>query len=146
MSLKVIDGARLVDAANNACDIVPLDRTDATTNSTGVDMSGHEEFLVVAMIGLLDASHGLTIAIQESDEAAANFTNITTPQNTVTTMANNTTRVWSVDWRHPDRKRYARIQGIDDATNSALWGAQSIRAKPTSGPVTVDTDVIECKG
>lgn len=147
--LKVIDGLKLVDAANNTPDVKAADRTNATTNSTGVDMSEHEELLAILHLGVVDASHGMTFAIQESDEAAANFTNITTPVNTVLSIAaanSNTQRVLSVDWRHPDRKRYARVQGINDATNSALWAATTLRCRPKGGPVGVDDNVVEVTG
>lgn len=144
--LKVIDGLRTVDGANATCDILPADRTNTTTNGTGVDMADFEELIAVAMIGTLDASHGQTIAIQESDEAAANFANITSPDNTVHTSVTNTLHVWSVDWRHPDRKRYARVQVIDDATDSALTGVATMRCRPKGGVVTVDSNVTEVNG
>lgn len=139
--LRAIDGASSIDPANNGVDITPLDRTAATVNATGVDMSGHASFWGMMMAGVIDASTNVTLWVQESNEAAANFVNITGASTVLETADDDQSAQLYVDWRHPDRKKYARLVGIVAGSNSALYGAFSLRLDALRNDGTVAADV-----
>lgn len=139
MSMKVIDGARTLDGANFGCDLPPLSIASGNTrNSTGVDMSGHYELIANVEAGVVNTS--VAVTVQESNESAANFTNITGA--VVTMNTNNTSKVMSVDWKHPDRKKYARLQGITAGGGATLYGATTLRVAENAGPVSLDSSVV----
>lgn len=140
MSMKVMDGLRTLDGANAAIDITPLSRASGTTtNSTSADMSGHFEFLASVQAGVVNTS--VAVTVQESNEAAANFANIATA--VVTMNTTNTHKVISVNWKHPDRKRYVRLQGITAGGGATLYGAVGLRVQQCNGDVTADSSVVE---
>lgn len=135
--LRVINGARAVDGANNASDIPNLNYAAANTmNSTAVDMSGHMELLVNASTGALTGTATLALTVQESNESGANFTNISGSNMNFAATDDNKSLWQSVDWTHPDRKRYARVQGIT-ANNTVEYGARTLRVRPRH---TISTD------
>jgi|GEM_PF-3245076 len=142
--MRVIDGAKVLDGTNNASDIPQANYAAANTmNSTSVDMRdpGHRELLANVRSGVLLGTATLAVTVQESDEAAANFTNVAGAQLNFAATDDNKSKWCSVDWNHPDRKRYGRLQGIT-ANNTVEWGAVTLRVGP-SQQVTTDTNVIK---
>ena len=142
--LRAIDGASSIDPANNGVDLTPLDRTSGTVNATSVDMSGHASLLGMMMAGVIDASTNVSLLIQESNEVAANFVNITSPSTASGVLEaaddNQSLQVY-VDWRHPDRKKFARLVGVVTGSGSALYGLWSIRLDALRNDGTVAADV-----
>jgi len=148
MSLKVIDGAKAIDGANLACDIDYQTLTvggTANVESTSVDMSEFFELLAHITVDAVDAGCTLKVAVQESDEADASFTNITGALAEFAAGAADDSVWMSVNWKHPDRKRYARLQAIVTGANTALLTAGTLRVQPHGGPMSVDTGVVEVK-
>jgi hypothetical protein len=145
MSLKVIDGLMTLDGANYKIDIPYQAVTAAATvNSTGVDMSAHSEFLAAFLGAAVTGAGVLTCLVQESNEAAANFTNVTGgASNAVTTIsAANTLKVMSVDWRSPLRKKYARLSVVA-ATNTVAVSAVGCRVSKKCGQ-SIDAAALQC--
>ena len=144
MSLKVMDGLRTLDGANMTCDLPPADRTNTAVNTTGVDMSAHNELLVSVQQGVVDAGQVGSVKVQESNEAAANFTDITGAVASFNGAASsNLTQVISVDWRSPERLKYARLVGTFGSTNSALVGAVTMRVGAKKDVQTADGALVE---
>ncbi len=141
--LKVINGLETVDGANNKIDI-PYQSVTAQVNSTGVDMSNHDEFLAAFLGAAITGSGTLTCLVQESDEAAANFANVEGGEsNAVATInAANMLYVMSVDWRGPTRKKYARLSVIN-ATNAVAVSALGLRVGKRSAQ-DIDDAALEC--
>jgi hypothetical protein len=136
---KVIDGLRMIDGTNNASDLALVNYASGnTSNSTSVDMIDHSELLVHAMSGTLLGTATLTLIIQESDEAAANFTNVAFINFAAADDAKN--KLASIDWNHPDRKRYARLSGVV-ANNTVEYAAATIRVRNKMA-VTTDTNIV----
>lgn len=138
--MRVIDGAKVFDGANNAPDIPVAARSGTTVESTPVDMGdpGHNELIVNAQFGERTGSATVLFSLQESNEAGANFTTIT--GTSLTISAGNLSRMISINWAHPDRKRYARIRG-QTLGNTFVWGATSLRVRPRQ-EVIGDSNVI----
>jgi hypothetical protein len=132
--LKVIDGLRTSNHANSVVDIAAQSVVHGTTNanvvSTSVDMANFAELLVVGLCNAVTGTPTGTIAIQESNEAAANFVNVTNAVLTFT--AANTVKVHSLDWRKPNRKRYARLSAYN-ATNAITLAGITERVHQTHG-------------
>jgi hypothetical protein len=141
MSLKVMDGLRTVDGANAAVDIAIANYASGNTmNGTSHDMKDHFEFLVSAQAGVVTGTAVVTIVVQESNEAAANFANVASAAVSFANNANsNQAKLISVNWKHPDRKRYARVQGLVTVANAAFYGVHAMRVAPHGGPVTADS-------
>lgn len=132
--LRVLEGARGIDDANSASDIPQANYAAANTmNSTSVDMGnpaadgGFEELLVNVRTGVVLGTATLVTVVQESNEATANFTNTTAFLN-FAAADDNKSKWASVLWTHPDRKRYARIQGVT-AGNTVEYGAATLRVQ-----------------
>lgn len=148
MSLKVIHGAKVLDGTNYTPDIVYADRTvNTTVNSTAVDMVNHFELIVHLLTAVIDAGATVTVQLQESNESSANFTNISGAIFTKTASHDNHSAWMSVNWKHPDRKRYVRLQGFTAGANSGAYSASTIRMNRSGaagdGSMAVDTGVIE---
>lgn len=142
MSLAAYHGTRSIDPANNGLDIPPTDRSSGTVNgASSLDMKDHASFLAVMSVGVIDASTNVTLLAQESNEAAANFTNISGASTVVVAAANNTAVQIAVDWRNPDRLRYVRVVGVVAGSNSALYGVSSLRLDPLVNDGAVGADV-----
>ena len=125
--LKVIDGLRTYDHANAKTEIPSQSINGTAVNSAGsLDMADHRELIAVALAGAVTGTGVLTVQIQESNEAAANFTNVTNAVLTLNTA--NTLKLHSVDWRKPARKRYARLQA--NTTNAVVVSAFSLAVGP----------------
>lgn len=142
--MRVIDGAKVFDGANNATDLSHLNYASGNTSaSTSVDMRnpGHHELLVNARTGNLLGAATLTVAVQESDEAAANFTNIAGAHMNFAPTDDNKSKWASIDWTHPDRKRYARVQGIT-ANNTVEYGVATLRCRPAQ-QVSTDAGIVK---
>lgn len=148
MSLKVMNGARTLDSANLVTDIAYQTLTvggTAQVNSTGVDMSGHAEFLACCMGMAVHANATLTWYIQESDEAAANFVNISGATKVMAASSANDAAWIDVNWKHPDRLKYGRIVAIATGANTATVAATSLRVQQINGDVTADASFVEVK-
>jgi len=145
MSIKVMDGARTLAGATATADIPIANYANANTmNSTGVDMKDHFELLVALIGGVVTGTAVVTLYAQESNEAAANFTNIASATATLTAAAESNLSKWiSVNWKHPDRKRYARVSGVVSVANAAFYGALTLRVGPHGGAVTADGALTE---
>lgn len=146
MSMKVMDGARTIDGANSGTDIPYQTLTvgmTAQANSTGVDMSNHFELLATFLAPAVAAGCTLTCLVQESDEAAANFTNITGAAATIAAGSANLAEWISVDWKHPDRKKYARLSMLATGANTATVAALSLRVNEGGGDVDADDNMTE---
>lgn len=142
--MRVIDGAKVVDGTNNASDIPQANYAAANTmNSTSVDMRdpGHRELLANVRSGTLLGTATLVVTVQESDEASANFTNVAGATLSFAATDDNKSKWASVNWTHPDRKRYARLQGIT-ANNTVEYGAATLRVGPNQ-QVSTDTNVVK---
>lgn len=142
--MRVIDGAKTLDGANNASDIAHANYAAANTmNSTSVDMQdpGHHELVANVRTGTLLGTATLSVAIQESNEAAANFTNVAGAHLNFAATDDNKSRWASVDWTHPDRKRYARLSGVT-ANNTVEYSAATLRVRPAQ-QVATDTGVVK---
>lgn len=146
MSLKVMQGAKTVDAANYLPDIKYLTLTVGATaqaNSTGVDMSEHFEFIAVCSAYAVAAGCTLTWYVQESDTVGGTYTNITGASVVCAASAVNLSKWFTVNWKHPDRKRFARLSAIVTGANTATIAANSLRVNPSGGPVDISADVTE---
>lgn len=141
--LKIIDGLATLDGANFKIDI-PYQSVTAQVNSTGVDMSDHNEFLGAFASAAVTGSGTLTCLVQESNEAAANFANVTGGvANAVATIsAANCLKILAVDWRGPLRKKYARLSAIN-ATNAVAVSAVGLRVGKRSGQA-IDAAALQC--
>lgn len=129
--LKVIDGLATVDGANSKIDIPAQSVTAAATvNGTSHDMSDHNEFIAAFLGGAVTGAGVLTCKVQESNEPAANFADVTDAVQTVSTS--NALKLISVDWRKPNRKRYARLT-VTAATNTVAISAVAVRVNKRSG-------------
>lgn len=125
MSLKVIDGLRTLDGANHKIDIPAQSvASGATVNGTSHDMSDHNELLAAFLGGAVTGAGSLACVVQESNEAAANFTNVAGATVTITTA--NFGQLMSVDWRSPLRKRYARLS-VTASVNTVAVSAAGLR-------------------
>ena len=146
MSIKVIDGARTLDGANNGLDIAPANyATGNTANSTGVDMSEFFELIAMVQAGVVVGTATVTVYAQESDDNST-FTNISGASvSFVNNADSNTGQVLSVNWKHPGRKRYARVSGVVSVANAAIYGVSTLRVQPHGGPMTIDSSVDETK-
>lgn len=147
MSLKVINGAKIgPDSANNTPDIAHADRTNTTVNSAGVlmndDLEQFAELIVMIDTGVMDASHTLNVHVQESDDNST-YTNISGASVALDEDDDNQVHVIDVDWKHPDRKKYARVSAISGATNSGAYGVRTLRVQPGGGNMDVDSVVTE---
>lgn len=139
--MRVIDGAKVFDGANNTPDIPVAARAASTiVESSPVDMAdpGHDELIVSAQFGERTGLSQVVLAVQESNEAGANFANV--PGSSFTTAASNIARIISIDWTHPDRKRYARIRG-QSIVNTHIYGAATLRMRPRQ-KIIADDNVI----
>lgn len=138
---SVLDGARVLDGANQLADLKTQSlNANTNINTTSQDMIGHMELLVCAQVGTLGASSNAVLAVQESNDNST-FTNITSATLTLDTA--NSNQLLSVSWRHPDRKRYARLQLRPAIANATLLGAQAIRLQPKNGPVNTDASMTQ---
>lgn len=132
MSQKRTDGMRTIDGANSAIDLAPLSRASGTTtNTTGVDVSGFQEFVAGLEAGAIGAASNVQMVVQESNESAANFTNITGASVNINTT--NQQKLIRVDCRNPDRKKFMRTQSITSGGNASVYGVFTLRLTPT-GP------------
>jgi len=132
--LKVIDGLRTFNAA--APDLAAQSVT-TQVNTGSVDMANFAELLVVGQCNSLGGGGVGSLAIQESNEAAANFTNITNAALAFTVA--NTMKVWSGDWRKPNRKRYARLAAFNTTANVTM-SAVTLRVRPTRAALTLEAN------
>lgn len=131
--LKVIDGARTLDGANSGIDLTPISVASANNRSgPGFDMSGHLELLVSVQAGVINTS--VVVVVQESNDNS-NFTNISGAS--VNMTATNTHKVMSVNWKHPDRQKYARVNAVAAGGGASLIGVASLRVHPAD---VVDAD------
>jgi len=144
MSMKVMDGLRTVGGATLELDIPPLSRATGTTvDGPAIDMAGHFELLALAQAGLIGASSSCSVVVQESNEPAANFADV--PGSTVILTASNTQKLVDVNWKHPDRKRYARLRMVTAGTSASLAGALTLRLNQCNGDVSKDGALTEVK-
>lgn len=138
MTLKVMDGARTLDGANSTPDLPHEDQANTTVNTTGFDMNDFMELLVNVNTGVVDASQVGGVYVQESNDNST-FANISGASVAWNGASSSNLSDWiSVNWKHPDRKRYARLSGVFGATNSAAAGAVGLRVQPKGGPVSAD--------
>ncbi len=140
MGLKVMDGARTLDGANNGIDAPAVGATAGTVNTTGVSMADHEELMVCLAVGVMTGTGTLAVAVQESNDDTT-YTNISGALVSVAADGDNTGYIIDVDWRHPDRMKYARVQAIT-ANNTCFHSIQTIRLKNKQA-VTADGAVTE---
>jgi hypothetical protein len=138
--LRAFDGARSIDPANQGVDITPLDRTAATVNATSVEMSNFASLIGMMMAGVIDAATNVVLWVQESNEAAANFVNITGASKALEAGDDDQSVQVYVDWRHPDRLKYARLVGIVTGSGSALYGAWSLRVDSLRNDGSIGAD------
>jgi hypothetical protein len=137
--LRVAHGLRMNDGANAVSDIPPANYSAGTVNAASVEMTDFNELLAVITAGVVASGGTAQLIVQESDESAANFTNISGATATINN-ASNTSALVSVDWKHPDRKKYARAQVIT-ATAASFHGVATMRVQPIGGPVDEDDNV-----
>lgn len=135
--LRVLDGARLIDSA--ASDIPAANYSAGTTNSTALDMEDFNELIGILNAGVVVNTGVTTAYIQECDTSGGTFTNITDATMTINN-ASNTQAAISVDWKHPDRKRWARLSVVQ-ATAAAFHSASLIAVQSIGGPKDVDSNV-----
>lgn len=145
MSLKVMDGMRTLDGANYGLDIPPANYANANTmNGTGVDMNDFFELIAIAQAGVIVGTAVATVAVQECDTSGGTYANVTGASVAFTAAAeSNLCKIIDVDWKHPDRKRYARVQNVVSVANAAIIGVSTLRVQPKGGPMTKDTSVDE---
>ncbi|GAG44021.1 unnamed protein product, partial [marine sediment metagenome] len=118
------------DGANSTPDLVSTTLTvggTATANTTGVDMVAHSEYLACIQVTSVAAGCTLVVKAQESNEAAANFTDVTGAAITYAANTVNDAQWVDVDWRHPDRLRYARLTATVTGANAAVLSANTLR-------------------
>ena len=145
MSLKVIDGARTLDGTNNGVDIPPANYANGNTmNSTGIDMKDFFELIGMVQAGVVIGTAQVDVYVQESNDDST-YTNITGAQVTVANTESNTGQVFSVNWKHPDRKRYARVSGVVSVANGAIYGVSTLRVQAHGGDMSVDSSADETK-
>jgi len=128
--MQVIDGARVIDGANNASDI-PLATypADTSTVSAAINMQepGHGELIVNGITGQHFDDGAAIFTVEESNEENANFTGI--PGGSAHAGQSNSS-VWiAVDWINPERKKFARIKA-DTADGDVVLSAVSLRVRP----------------
>lgn len=145
MSLKVMDGMRTYDGANYGLDIPPANYANANTmNGAAIDMIDFFELIAIACTGVVTGTAVATVKVQECDTAGGTYTNVTDAEAVFTANAeSNMCKVIDVDWKHPDRKRYARVQNVVSVANAAIIGISTLRVQPKGGPMTADDSVAE---
>ena len=145
MSLKVMDGMRTLDGANYGLDIPPANYANANTmNGTGIDMNDFFELIATAMTGVVTGTAVCTVKVQECDTSGGTYADVSGAEATFTNNAeSNLCKVIDVDWKHPDRKRYARVQNVVSVANAAIIGVSTLRVQPKGGDMTADTSVDE---
>lgn len=143
MSLKVMDGMRTLDGANYGLDIPPANYANANTmNGTGVDMADFFELIATAISGVVTGTAVATVKVQESDTLGGTYADVSGASQVFTAAAeSNLCKVISVDWKHPDRKRFGRAQNVVSVANAAFIGVSTLRVQPKGGPMTADTSV-----
>lgn len=139
--LKVIDGLRTTDGANSGTQIGMISRTAGTVNGPGVAMGGHFEALALVGIGSVAASTNCTYNVQESNDNS-NFTNISGATTVFNASAANLSRVIGIDWKHPDRKAYARLVQIVAGAGAVVGGGEILRVNQNAGPVNTEASTI----
>jgi hypothetical protein len=99
--------------------------------STPIDMAdpGHDEVVFCIITGTLSGGALLTITIQESNASGSGFTDIPGATFSASASQNLKSKWMGVDWSHPSRKRYCRMQGVVLVAGTAEWGAASLRVR-----------------
>lgn len=125
--LRVCDGLRTANHANSVVDL-PSQSVTAQVNTTSVDMANFSELLVHAQCNAVTGSGTGDIVVQESNEASANFTNISGASSNFS--AANTAKPIHVNWRsNGARKKYARLAAFN-TTNAVTLSATTYRLSP----------------
>lgn len=142
MSLKVIDGVRTVDGTNAAIDIPYATYAAAnTTNGASHDMKDHFEFIATLHVSNSGTTTTIMVNVQESNDGST-WANIANAGVTVGVNTQNKSYLISVDWKHPSRKRFSRLQSvIGGASTSAVFSASGMRVAQSGGNVAVDSNV-----
>ena len=142
MPLLALNGARSM-TNDETSDIPIATYNDSTQNGAGLDMREFNELVAHLMVGVVVGSATLTAVVQESNDNST-FTNITNAAFTITADNDDNKTEWlSVDWRHPDRKRYARAQTVAGGSQDHIHGLTTLRLAPRSdGVVSNGADVI----
>ena len=98
----------------------PLPRTAAgqTQNTTGLNMSDRSLHVVCASCAtVMSGNFQILIGIEEANALGGPFTAV--PNRTYPNFFNNSTpgkQLWIfTDWKHPDRKKYARLKMVVDS-------------------------------
>ncbi len=142
MPLKVIDGLRTVTHGNSQLDLdVQAIVAGNTVNGAVHTMDGFGEFLALFTIDDVDVGATLIMKVQESNEAAANFTNIAGAEKTVAAGAANDAELISVDWKHPDRGKFARVTAQVTGANNTDLSAIGLKMVPFGGSAGLDLSV-----
>ena len=136
--LKVIDGLRTANHANSVIDFPAQSITTQANSTPSVDMANFAELIYVGICNSVTGSGVGQLQVQESNEAAANFVNITNAILAFTTA--NTIKIGSVDWRNPSRKQYARLTGTN-TTNAITLSGHTQRVQPLN-VVSVGNNVV----
>lgn len=143
MSLKVIDGLRTVDGANSGIDMaIQAIIAGNTVNGASHDMKDHFEFLAICINDDTDVGATLTFRVQESNDNST-FTNITGASAAVASNTANTVELISVNWKHPDRQRYARVTATVSGANNGDCAVVGLRLQANAGDIDVDDNVAE---
>ena len=140
MGLKTIDGLRSYDHANAAMDVPQqVIAAGSTVNGNIHDMAGFGEFLAHCLTDAIDVGATLTYQVQESDtQTSGDFTDISGASKSVAGAGTNQYHMISVDWTHPDRKRYARVECAVTGANNATPTVVGNKIKPMSSPGGID--------
>ncbi len=141
MPLKVIDGLRSQAHANSDLDLnVQPIVAGNTVNGAVHTIDGFGEFLALFTVDDVDTGATLIVKVQESNEAAANFTNISGATKTIAAGSADIIEMISVDWKHPDRKKYARVTAQVTGANNADLSAVGLKMVPFGGAAGLDLD------
>ncbi len=141
MSLKVIDGLRTIDGANAAMDMnIQTITAVNTVNGSSHDMKNHFEFIAVCLNDATEAGATCTFVGQESNDDST-FTNISGSSAVIAADSANTVELIQVDWKHPDRKRYARVAAVVTGANTSIVGIVGMRVQAKGGDLSVDDNV-----
>lgn len=129
--IRVIDGARAADGANNAADIAVANyASEELAEGIIVDMAlpGHRELIFNAATGATE-TQDTSVAVTVAEANDPNDTFETVPGALIGVDGPNASAWGSVNWNHPERKRYARLQAFPE-DGWAIFGASSLRVAP----------------
>lgn len=142
MLKQLLDGVRPDDESNGlAIDYAANSAGDV--DSAGVLMQGFLEFLATLHLDVVDASTTLVFKVQESDDDTT-YTDVPdATSGTIAAATANEIRRIHVDWRHPDRKKYARVRCVVAGSNSADFSVDTLRGNAVGGDISKSASMIE---